>query len=204
MHLTSSGFGWNWSEKWRKNMTKKPTPRVYGYDPETMMTFIADRMHQGIVTYCIYYHDESTIKKYEHSGYGWSSDNVKGLYAKSDGKSYNISDFLGADGWLRNGQDTARVIHRVGSDTKAGEYWWTNEHFQAQIANATRIHNEKYNLTTDYGKSLVRPIFCIDNSMTHLKRPEDALIASNMNVNPGLFFFNLFTTSFTFKWSLSP
>ena len=60
------------------------------------------------------------------------------------------------------------------------------------------MFTHKFKLYTERRLSLVRPVFVLDNAPSHTARPENALNAYKMNVNPGIctFFFLVYTFVF--------
>ena len=154
--------------------------------PPDVRQWHEDRIARNMITYVMYYHDESVVHKNEYRKKGWQSEEVKGLYPKSEGLGYNISDFMCAPfGYLRHNGRNVRVIHPIGGDSKKGQFWWDSEHFVAQCVAASQMHVDVWRLHTDRRKRLLRAVFPFDNAPCHRKRAEDALNVSKMNVNPG-------------------
>ena len=74
----------------------------------------------------------------------------------------------------------------MGSDASRGQYYWTVKHMQRQLVNNLFIFKKKFKLNTKYRQKLVIPVFHLDNAPSHTARPENALNAYKMNVNPGI------------------
>ena len=148
------------------------------------MEWVLSRRRRNIATFIFYYHDECVVYKYDGRKFGWFSKTVRPLLPKSDGKGCNISDFVSeVDGFLRVGDERARVIHEIGNTGNG--YYWTNEHMVKQALKAVELHEKKYNIKTDEDRRLIVPVFVFDNSGTHTKRAHNALNARKMNVGPG-------------------
>jgi hypothetical protein len=93
-------------------------------------------------------------------------------YAKGEGASLMVADFVSADyGWLRSpdGKEEARVLFKAG---KARQGYFTNEDILSQ-ANAAMDILEKHFLEDKH-------VLLFDNATTHQKRAADALSASKM------------------------
>ena len=150
--------------------------------------WLEQRKSKGLVTYIIYYHDESVIHKLEHSGRGWQSAEVRGFYPKSKGQGFNISDLISAwDGYLADDEGKkARMIHRIGGDENRNEMYWNNVNWVDQMEDAIESFNRRFKLYTNYDKYSVRPCFIFDNAGCHKVRIDNALNASKMNLNPGI------------------
>ena len=93
-------------------------------------------------------------------------------YAKGEGASLMVADFVSADyGWLRSpdGKQEARVLFKAG---KAREGYFTNEDILKQAENAMDILEQHY--PND------KHVLLFDNATTHQKRADDALSATKM------------------------
>ena len=124
----------------------------------------------------------------EFFGFAWSDENVNGLFPKSKGKGMNASDFIMAwDGVLRDNQgNKARRITKIGGDTARGEKYWNVHDMADQLIDAVIIFENKFKLNAERRRSLVIPVFNFDHAPSYTARPENALNACKMNVNPGV------------------
>lgn len=155
--------------------------------PADPYAWIEDRIEDDIVTYILYYHDETCFHKNEHRGRGWHSDDVHPMLPKSDGAGFNVSDYISAwDGAMKFGGERVRVVHAIGSDARRHQYYWKSEHMVEQAKRASRMHQRIFKLNTDRRRSLVVAVFCYDHALCHKKRPENALGTHKLNVGPGL------------------
>lgn len=124
-----------------------------------------------------WYHDESTFYAHDRRQAQWvGQDDSPVPYAKGEGVSMMVADFVSAEyGWLRSpdGAETARVIFRAG---KARDGYFTNDDIVSQAKIAMDILTKHY---PDEDHVLI-----YDNATTHRKRPEDALSALRMTKGP--------------------
>jgi hypothetical protein len=120
-----------------------------------------------------WFHDESIFYANDRRKKGWyHKDAPAKPYAKGEGASLMIADFLSADfGWLcsPDGKQSARRVMKPG---KNRDGYFTNEDIQEQACDAMGILKECY---PEYEHILI-----YDNAATHLKRAEDALSARRM------------------------
>jgi hypothetical protein len=125
----------------------------------------------------VWVHDESIFYAHDRRQSAWyHKDATAKPYAKGEGASLMVADFVSADcGWLRSpdGKDSARIIFRPGKNC---EGYFTNEDILAQAEYATGILSKYY---PDEDHSLI-----YDNAATHLSRPPGALSATKMPKNP--------------------
>jgi hypothetical protein len=97
-------------------------------------------------------------------------------YAKGEGHSLMVADFVSADhGWLcsPDGKEHVRILFRAG---KAREGYFDNENIRQHAAQAMALL-QKYYPDEDH-------ILIFDNATTHLKRPEGSLSALKMTKGP--------------------
>ena len=120
-----------------------------------------------------WFHDESIFYANDHRKKGWyHKDAPAKPYAKGEGVSLMIADFVSADfGWLRSpdGKRSARCVMKPG---KNRDGYFTNDDIQEQAEEAMSILKECY---PEYEHILI-----YDNAATHPKRAEDALSACCM------------------------
>ena len=84
-----------------------------------------------------------------------------------------VSDFISeVDGYLRHGDKEAREYFEHESDG-----YWKNTHVIKQVHKAINIFEAKHPNTV--------ALFIYGNAPSRTKKPEDALNADSMNVNPG-------------------
>ncbi|KIK80326.1 hypothetical protein PAXRUDRAFT_15848 [Paxillus rubicundulus Ve08.2h10] len=97
-------------------------------------------------------------------------------YTKGEGASLMVADFVLADhGWLcsPNGKESARVLFKAG---KSQDGYFTNDDIVAQSQNTIKQVKEHFP-----GEDHV---FVFDNATTHLKRPDDTILAHKMPKYP--------------------
>ena len=121
----------------------------------------------------VWYHDESIFYAHDRRKIRWVhvSEMAK-PYAKGEGQSYMISDFVSADyGWLcsADGQESACVELKPG---KNRDGYFTNDEVLEQVTVAINLARKLYP-NDDHA-------FVFDNATTHSKRAEDALSARNL------------------------
>jgi hypothetical protein len=123
-----------------------------------------------------WFHDESVFYAHDRRRKGWYlKDAPAKPYAKGEGASLMVADFVSADfGWLRSpdGKQSARRLFKPG---KNRDGYFSNEDIQAQAQDAMDILTEYY--------PQFDHVFVYDNATTHLKRAEDALSARRMPKN---------------------
>lgn len=110
----------------------------------------------------VWNHDESTFYANDHCKICWvHKDETVVPYAKGEGASLMIADFVSPDyGWLwsPDGKEEAQVLFKAG---KACEGYFTNEDILQQANNAMDIL-EKHYPDEDH-------VLLFDNATTHLK-----------------------------------
>jgi hypothetical protein len=90
-------------------------------------------------------------------------------YAKGEGASLMVVDFVSADyGWLQSpdGKESVQVLFKAG---KSRDGYFSNEEILAQCQKAMDIVQASWP-NEDH-------MFVFDNAMTHLKRPDGSLSA---------------------------
>ncbi|KIM77358.1 hypothetical protein PILCRDRAFT_76818 [Piloderma croceum F 1598] len=121
----------------------------------------------------VWHHDESTFYANDRRKIRWVHSGETAVpYAKGEGASLMVADFVSADyGWLRSPDGTreARVLFKAG---KARQGYFTNEDILSQAKNAMDILEEHY--PDD------KHVLLFDNATTHQKRADDALSARKM------------------------
>ena len=147
-----------------------------------------ERREQKEVSFIIYYHDETNIHKNDHCQLMWCHKNTHRFLPKSKGKGYCISDFWSAAGGalLDKLGNRARIISVTGGNTAAGEVYWNQHLFCAQMEWVNKLHIDLYELDTDYKRYYCRPVWVLDNASTHTARAEVSFNAKKMNVGPGM------------------
>ena len=120
-----------------------------------------------------WFHDESVFYAHDRRKKGWYHKDASAKpYAKGEGASLMIADFVSADfGWLTS-PDGKRSAHRLFKPGKNHDGYFSNEDIIAQADEAIDILREYY---PEFDHVLI-----YDNATTHLKRPEDALSARKM------------------------
>lgn len=119
------------------------------------------------------FHDESTFYSNADQTFHWTDNKVQALKQKSLGQAIMVSDFISeVDGYLRHGDQEAReyLEHQT-------QGYWTNDLVIKQALKAIDIFEAKYPNAV--------ALFIYDNAPSHTKKPDDALNADRMNVNPG-------------------
>ncbi|THV01839.1 hypothetical protein K435DRAFT_654565 [Dendrothele bispora CBS 962.96] len=124
----------------------------------------------------VWFHDESIFYAHDRRKSRWvAQDESPTPYAKGEGHSLMVADFVSADyGWLRSkdGKRSARVIFRPG---KNRDGYFDNDDIIKQAEVAIEI------LKTDYPDE--DHVFVYDNATTHMKRPPEAPSAKKMPKN---------------------
>jgi hypothetical protein len=125
----------------------------------------------------LWFHDKSSFYAHDRQKKRWVHKSEKAKpYAKGEGHSLMIADFVSADyGWLRSpdGKESARVIFRAG---KGRDGYFDNENIRTQAAHAMEILKKHY--------PHERHILIFDNTTTHLKRAGGSLSVSRMPKGP--------------------
>jgi hypothetical protein len=124
----------------------------------------------------IWYHDESIFYAHDRRRWTWQHKDAPAKpYAKGDGASFMVADFVLAKfGWLHSpdGTKSARRVMRPG---KNKDGYMTNADVEEQAQAAMDILTEYY--------PAYEHVFVYDNAMTHLKRADGALSACKMPKN---------------------
>jgi len=120
-----------------------------------------------------WFHDESVFYAHDRRRKGWyHKDASTKPYAKGEGASLMIADFISADfGWLTSsdGKKSARRLFKPGKNHNG---YFSNEDIIGQADEAINILKEYY---PEFDHVLI-----YDNATMHLKRAEDALSARKM------------------------
>jgi hypothetical protein len=118
----------------------------------------------------VWFHDESIFYANDRQRKSWyHKDTPAKPYAKGEGASLMVADFVSADfGWLQS-PDGKRSARRIMKPGKNRDGYFTAEDIDEQAREAMDILTECY---PEY-----EHIFIYDNAPTHLKRPEDSLSA---------------------------
>ena len=121
----------------------------------------------------VWFHDESVFYAHDRRKKGWYHKDASARpYAKGEGASLMIADFISADfGWLisPDGKQSARRLFKPG---KNRDGYFSNEDIIEQADEAMDILLKYY---PEFDHVLV-----YDNATTHLKRADDALSARKM------------------------
>ncbi|KAF9479060.1 hypothetical protein BDN70DRAFT_859047 [Pholiota conissans] len=124
-----------------------------------------------------WFHDESVFYAHDRRKKGWyHKDAPAKPYAKGEGASLMIADFVSADfGWLRSpdGKQSARRMMKPG---KNRDGYFSSDDILRQARDAMMILKQYY---PEYDHILI-----YDNASTHLKRPDDSLSARKMPKGP--------------------
>ena len=123
----------------------------------------------------VWFHDESIFYAHNHHKVRWVHDSESAKpYAKGDGASLMIADFISADyGWLRGDNCDACVTLKPG---KNRDGYFSNDEVLEQATCAMDILQQRY--PND------KHVLVFDNVCTHSKCAEDALSAVSMPRNP--------------------
>lgn len=123
-----------------------------------------------------WFHDESVFYAHDRRKKGWyHKDATAKPYAKGEGQSLMVADFVSADfGWLTSpdGKRSARHLFKPGANQDG---YFSNEEIIEQVDEAINILKEYY---PEFDHVLI-----YDNATTHLKCAEDALSARKMPKN---------------------
>ena len=121
----------------------------------------------------VWFHDESVFYAHDRRKKGWYHKDASAKpYAKGEGTSLMVADFVSADfGWLTlpDGSRSAQRLFRPGTNRDG---YFTNEEIIEQVDEAIDILHKYY---PEFDQ-----VFIYDNATTHLKRAEDALSARKM------------------------
>ena len=120
-----------------------------------------------------WFHDESVFYAHDRRKKGWyHKDASTKPYAKGEGASLMIADFVSADfGWLSS-PDGTQSAQRLFKPGKNRDGYFSNEDIIQQADDAIDILRKYY---PEFDHVLI-----YDNATTHLKRAEDALSARKM------------------------
>ncbi|KAH6894756.1 hypothetical protein BKA70DRAFT_1232366 [Coprinopsis sp. MPI-PUGE-AT-0042] len=140
--------------------------RVFAYDTG----LVEEEPPPGTHSVVIWYHNETIYYANDRRRKQWIHKDAKPTpYAKGDGPSLMIADFISADhGWLRSpdGAESARIVLKPG---KSREGYMSNveilQQFQDAVVLAKKLYPEQ------------RHVFVYNNATTHLKRRVNALSA---------------------------
>jgi hypothetical protein len=156
---------------------KKLTDRMASWDKD-LKEYLPSGEEKRVI---VWFHDESVFYAHDRRKKGWYHKDASAKpYAKGEGQSLMVADFVSAEfGWLTSpdGKRSAQRLFRPGANRDG---YFSNEEIIEQVDEAIDILNEYY---PEFDH-----VFIYDNATTHLKRPEDALSARKMpkNIpNPG-------------------
>lgn len=125
----------------------------------------------------VWFHDESTFYANDRRRSRWVHKSETAVpYAKGEGASLMVADFVSADyGWLCSPDkaEEARILFQAG---KNRDGYFTNDDIIQQTEKAMDIL-KKYYPDDDH-------VLVFDNATTHLKRADDALSARKMPKGP--------------------
>lgn len=149
------------------------------YATEDAVVVIPPELPDGVKQHVFVTHDDSTFYSNDFQRYAWLQNDESYCLPKSQGRSIMISEFqCPCHGTMRgtlNGKPvTSRVIFYPGANH---EGYWKSIHMQAQLSDVViplfkLLHPDKMG------------VFLFDQSSNHKAFPEDALVASKMNMNP--------------------
>ena len=138
------------------------------------------------------FHDETTFQANEDQPTVWAPKGTKVIRPKSKGSGIMISDFIcEQSGYLALTDDEYEQAKQRDPTIKkharqwleygeAKEGYWTSDKFMKQIREVAKIVDFKF--PRDAGWKIV---WIFDHSSCHAAMPDDALVVSRMNVNPG-------------------
>ena len=121
----------------------------------------------------IWFHDECIFYAHDHHILRWvhSSETAK-PYAKGEGQSLMVADFISADyGWLSSA-DGSKSAHVEIKPGKNRDGYFSNNDLLMQVQHAIDLVHKLYP-NDDH-------VFVFDNARSHSKRAEDALSACHM------------------------
>jgi hypothetical protein len=145
--------------------------RTIEYDGEDMSRVFGPQQEPGRPLIVIY-HDESTYYANDDGGYGWFESERPPLRKKGQGLSLMVSDFIcSCHGFLPG----VRELLEAGENR---EGYWTSDHLVEQLKCKALPIFAEYHPNCDL-------LFIFDNSSNHAALPEDARVASRMNLNAG-------------------
>ena len=158
------------TRKWdgEGKLVVKPDSEVHTTELGTL-SILPPVQHHIVVWYC----GGSIFYAHDHCKICWvhTSETAK-PYAKGEGQSYMISDFISADyGWLcsADGKETVRIELKPG---KNHDGYFTNDEVLVQVTTAINLVHKLYP-NDDH-------VFIFDNATTHSKQAEDALSAHHL------------------------
>src|SRR5271168_1695102 len=139
------------------------------WDEKLVESVLSDSGRRVIV----WFHDESIFYAHDRRKKGWYHKDASAKpYAKGEGASLMIADFVSADfGWLTS-PDGKRSARRLFKPGKNRDGYFSNDDIIGQANEAVDILQKFY---PEYEHVLI-----YDNATTHLKRAEDALSARKM------------------------
>ena len=151
---------------------KKYMPRMAVWDKDLTCHLPSIPEKQVIA----WFHDESVFYAHDRRKKGWYHKDASAKpYAKGEGESLMVADYVSADlGWLlsQDGKKSARRLFKPGANRDG---YFTNQEIIEQADDAIKILKESY---PAYDHILI-----YDNATTHLKCPEDSLSARRMPKN---------------------
>lgn len=138
-------------------------------------------------------HDESTMQANDDEDEGWVLEGEQPIKKKGVGRGQHQSDVICSTvGWLREASQTLDY-------GKNYDGYWNGELFvkQASMTDYLILYSHSKQVEISQLKDKIIPAFerahgpgyqaliMVDNSQGHSAWPEDALLVSNMNLNPG-------------------
>ncbi|QRV95331.1 DDE superfamily endonuclease [Ceratobasidium sp. AG-Ba] len=145
------------------------------YDSKTM-EYHAPALEQGERLIMVWFHDESIFYTNDRRLTRWVSPTETAVpYAKGEGASIMVADFVGIEGWLHglNQSDHARIVLFPG---KTRDGYLTGEKVRNQLTKAIEIVQAKY--------PHAEHVFIYDNATTHTKRREDLAVVGKIPLQP--------------------
>ena len=138
------------------------------------------------------FHDETTFQANEDQTTVWAPKGTKIIRPKSKGSGIMVSDFICEQSGYLCLTDDEYERAKVSDPTikkharqwleygEAKEGYWTSDKFMKQIKEVVKIAEFKFPKDTGW-----KIVWIFDHSSCHAAMPEDALVVSKMNVNPG-------------------
>ncbi|EUC54171.1 hypothetical protein RSOL_032510 [Rhizoctonia solani AG-3 Rhs1AP] len=146
--------------------------RMCTYDSKTMQEF-PPALLPGQKPVMVWFHDELIFYANDRRLTRWinCAEGAK-PYAKGDGASIMVADFVGIDGWLTgpNGEST-RVVMYPGTNRDG---YMNNGRICTQLENAIKLAKAKY--------PHAEHVFIYDNATKHTKRRENALSVTKLTI----------------------
>ncbi|QRV89382.1 DDE superfamily endonuclease [Ceratobasidium sp. AG-Ba] len=149
--------------------------RMRAYDSKTMQE-LSPVLNPGEREVMVWFHDESIFYANDRRLARWVHRLERAKpYAKGEGASIMVADFVSVDGWLK-GNDPKKNARIVMFPGKHRDGYLTNERIRLQLTRAIELAKAKY--------PDAEHVFIYDNATTHTKKREDAPNPSKMTLAP--------------------